>query len=102
MKRFLSLWVFLLCFIGGAFADEGMIIFPEKWSSTTDMTTLSASDLKWGDISLAFANGGGSAPKYYNSGAAIRMYNKNTLTITAPAAKPITKMEFLFGGDSYQ
>ena len=101
MKRFLSLWMFLLCFIGGAFADEVMINFPEKWSGTTDMTTLAASDLKWGDISLAFADGGGTTPKYYNNGAAIRMYNKNTLTITAPAAKPITKMEFLFGGDSY-
>ena len=101
MKRFLSLWMFLLCFIGGAFADEVMINFQEKWSGTTDMTTLSATDLKWGDISLAFADGGGTTPKYYNNGAAIRMYNKNTLTITAPAAKPITKMEFLFGGDSY-
>ncbi len=102
MKRFLSLWMFLLCFIGGAFADEVMINFPEKgWANALELETLAATDLKWGDISLAFANGGGSAPKYYNSGAAIRMYNKNTLTITAPAAKPITKMEFLFGGDSY-
>jgi hypothetical protein len=100
MKRFLSLWTLLLCFIGGAFADEVMINFPEKWSSTTDMTTLSASDLKWGDIQLAFADGGNTnPPKYYNTGSAVRIYKNNTMTITAPAAKPITEVVFLFDGE---
>ena len=48
---------------------------------------------------LVFDGGGNSnAPKYYNSGTNIRMYPKNTVTITA--SKNISKV--VFNVDEYQ
>ena len=41
MKRFLSLWMFLLCFIGGAFAEESYTItFKDTGSSSDDSKTI--------------------------------------------------------------
>ena len=61
----------------------------------TEMGTQTLSD----GTKLEFDGGGNSnAPKYYNSGTNIRMYPKNTVTITA--SKNISKV--VFNVDEYQ
>jgi hypothetical protein len=61
----------------------------------TEMGTQTLSD----GTKLVFEGGGNSnAPKYYNSGTNIRMYPKNTVTITA--SKNISKV--VFNVDEYQ
>ena len=61
----------------------------------TEMGTQTLSD----GTKLVFDGGGNSnAPKYYNSGTNIRMYPKNTVTITA--SKNISKV--VFNVDEYQ
>ena len=50
---------------------------------------------------LVFAKGGnpnGNDPKYYNSGTNIRMYEKNTLTVTAPEGNVLTSIIFTISG----
>ena len=50
---------------------------------------------------LVFAKGGnpnGNDPKYYNSGTNIRMYEKNTLTVTAPEGNVLTSIIFSISG----
>jgi len=55
------------------------------------------------NISVVFAKGGASStPKYYNSGAAIRMYqNGATLTITAANGKTITGVKLTYASNMY-
>lgn len=51
---------------------------------------------------LVFAKGGnsnGNAPKYYTSGENIRMYDKNTLTVTAPEGNVLTSIIFTISGN---
>ena len=50
---------------------------------------------------LVFAKGGntnGNDPKYYTSGTNIRMYEKNTLTVTAPEGNVLTSIIFTITG----
>ena len=48
-----------------------------------------------GDATLTFSKAsGGTTPKYYNTGTAMRMYGSNTLTISS--SKTISKVEFSF------
>ena len=64
-------------------------------ANSTEMGTQTLSD----GTKLVFDGGGNSnAPKYYNSGTNIRMYPKNTVTITA--SKNISKV--VFNVDEYQ
>ena len=43
---------------------------------------------------VALAANGGTSPKWYDSGTAVRIYNKNTITITAPVGYVLTSVEF--------
>lgn len=50
------------------------------------------------DFSLVFdKNEGANYPLYYNNGTAVRMYAKNTLTISAPDGVIITKIAITYG-----
>ena len=64
--------------------------------NSTDVTILN-------DGLLSFAKGTNesSAPKYYTSGSAIRMYVGNTLTIAAPEGCVLTKVAFEFVSPEY-
>ena len=66
-----------------------VFIFSELgYANATDVTTVEGKN-----VTLLFAQGEGSnAPKYYDSGTAVRMYSKNTLNISS--AKTIKKVEF--------
>ena len=74
-------------------------------TETFTITGANASDLTSGtvgDVSYAFDKGAGSnAPKYYTSGAAGRLYAKNTLTLEVPAGNKITSVVLMgsAGGD---
>ena len=47
-------------------------------------------------ITLTFANGGNNnSPKYYTSGAAIRLYSKNTMTISAADGYSISSIKIM-------
>ena len=78
------------------------IVFSEKGyanAQLVDGQTIAIDDV----VSCVFSKGGaGTAPAYYNSGAAIRMYqNGATLDITATGGKTIKKIEFSFGSNMY-
>ncbi|WP_418981662.1 DUF5689 domain-containing protein [Alistipes sp.] len=61
----------------------------QGWANQTAVETFEAAPL-----TLKFASGGNqNPPKYYTSGTALRMYSKNTMTITGAT---ITKIEFTF------
>ena len=70
------------------FADLG-------FENAADLTTFNV-----GGLTFSFDGGGNTnTPKYYDTGAAARIYGSNSMTITAAA--PITKIEFTFGGTNY-
>lgn len=71
------------------------ITFSSKYSSNTVLngTNIAIDD----NVSVTFANGGGTNPQYYASGTAVRWYAKNTLTISAAAGKTITAITFTYG-----
>ena len=59
------------------------------------------SSIKVGDITITLDKGTNSnTPKYYNTGAAVRLYGSNTFTVTS-SGKAIEKIELTFGsGDT--
>ena len=53
-------------------------------------------------VTVAFdKNIGQTAPAYYNTGAAVRIYTGNSMTVTAPAGKMITKIVFNYDSGSF-
>ncbi len=70
----------------------------KKYTANTKVTTETVDD-----VTLVFSKGQGSNdPQYYTGGTAIRAYAKNTITISVPAGKLISKITITFGsgGDS--
>ena len=68
------------------------IIFANEWNDTQDLSEHSYFD---NAITLSFAkNEGTTAPKYYTSSAAIRLYYRNTMTVTTTA--PMQSITFTF------
>lgn len=62
----------------------------QDWANQQAITSLTVAPL-----TFTFAGGGNSnVPKYYTSGTSLRMYAKNTMTITGAT---ITKIEFTYG-----
>lgn len=83
----------------GKFSDgemgeaTGNIIFEEfGYANAEDLTETS----KDGIVITYDAGGNNNTPKYYNTGKGVRMYPKNSMTVTAPAGATIVKIEFLF------
>ncbi len=53
-------------------------------------------------VSVAFAKAmGTTAPAYYNTGNAVRIYTGNRMTVTAPQGKLITKIVFTYDSGSF-
>lgn len=67
-------------------------------STSVDGTTISGTN-----VTLLFEkNGGNTAPAYYTTGTAIRMYGSNTLTIaTTSSSYIITNIAFTFASSTY-
>ena len=70
--------------------------FGTIYSGTTTSCDIS-SDAADG-ITLTYNKNDGTQPKYYNTGTAIRLYNKNTLEVSG-GTKKIKKVVFTFGSD---
>ncbi len=53
-------------------------------------------EVKEGAITLSFDNNGGTPPAYYDTGTAVRLYGRNSLTVSAPNV--ITEVAFTYSG----
>lgn len=73
------------------------IVFSNLYSENVMLADVSP--ITVGDLTLSFSKGNGTtAPQYYTNGTAARIYKNNTMTVTAPAGKVITKIEFTYSG----
>ena len=80
MKQKLRLFMLvLLCALTGNAMSETITFADLGYENSADVTTVEGTN-----VTLTFDKGSGTnAPKYYTSGAAVRMYKNNTLTFTA-------------------
>lgn len=62
----------------------------QGYENAEDVTTVSGTN---GSVTFAIASGK-NAPKWYDSGSAVRIYTNNTITITAEDGKKIESVEF--------
>jgi len=78
--------------------DETSITFSEK--GYTNAQDFDGQEITVGDATLTWSKGSGTnSPKYYTTGAAMRMYGGNTLTISS--TKTIAKVQFTYSGADY-
>ena len=77
-----------------SFAAEASIDFSsQNIANQTAMSTVQVND----DVTITFAGGGNSnVPKFYTNGTAVRMYPKNSFTVTTTTGK-LTKIVITFG-----
>ena len=79
-------------------SDETSITFSEK--GYTNAQDFDGQEITVGDATLTWSKGSGTnSPKYYTTGAAMRMYGGNTLTISS--TKTIAKVQFTYSGADY-
>ena len=75
-------------------ADTTIDLTAQGFSNQQEVT-----DVTSGTITLTFAKASGSnAPKYYTSGASVRTYASNTLTVATSGSDSITQIVFTLGG----
>ena len=93
MKR-LSFFLMAMLMSVMSFATEASIDFSsQNYANQTAMNTVQVND----DVTITFAGGGNNnVPKYYTSGTAVRMYPKNSFTVTTTTGK-LTKIVITFG-----
>ena len=94
MKKLFSLLTLALLTMSAWAATAVTIDFTAQgYENAADVTTLTV-----GGVTVTFDKGeGNNAPKYYTSGTAVRLYNKNTMAVSA--SENITKIEFTFSGN---
>ena len=81
--------------VTNAWAETAKVDFSTLYSADTDVSSTTFSVVE--GISLAFNKGTGStAPKYYQSGTAVRLYAKGTMTVSSTIGK-ITKITLAYG-----
>ena len=83
---------------GGNDGDATSITFSDK--GYTNAQDFEGKDITVGEAKLTWSKGTGSTtPKYYDTGAAMRLYGGNTLTISS--SKSISKVVFTYNGADY-
>lgn len=98
MKKLLTFLTLLTLSIGVGWAEDVTITMSQQgWSNAEDVTGVTS-----GDVSIVFDAGTNTqnSPKYYNTGTGVRLYQNNTMTITANG-NTITSIELTFAGTSY-
>ena len=96
MKKFLTFFLTALLTFSVGWAGEETITFSSLYSENTSLMNVT---IEGTDFSISFLRNGGTQPQYYASGAAVRLYPKNKMTITS--SKEITKIVLTFGsGDN--
>ena len=101
MKKLLLSSLMLAAGIFAASAAEATIDFSQQgWSNESEITA--TTPIGDSGISVAFAKGEGkSAPKYYNSGTAVRMYSGNTMTLAVPQGTTVTSIAMKLSSQTY-
>ena len=97
MKKLLTFFLTaLLAFsVGWAETTVEITMLSQGWSNGAAVTSVTS-----GDVEITFdKNSGSTAPAYYSSGSAVRLYNGNTMTITA-SNNTITYIELRFTSSS--
>lgn len=95
LKLFFALFAMLALGVTNAWAETAEVDFSTLYSADTDVSSTTFSVVE--GISLAFNKGTGStAPKYYQSGTAVRLYAKGTMTVSSTIGK-ITKITLAYG-----
>lgn len=99
LKTFLLACLFSIVGGGMAWAETETLDFSSKefnLSNAQPMTSWSPG--KKYNVSVSFNKGDGStAPAYYTSGTAVRVYSGSNFEVTAPAGKILTSIEITFG-----
>lgn len=82
-------------------AAESTLDYSALYSANTDLVDVTLTTDE--GVSVVVSKGeGGTAPKFYASGKALRMYAANTLTITAPSGGTITGISMALRDYSYE
>lgn len=92
MKKFLTFFLTALLTFSVGWAGEETITFSSLYSENTSLMNVT---IEGTDFSISFLRNGGTQPQYYVSGAAVRLYARNKMTITS--SKEITKIVLTFG-----
>ena len=94
MRKFLSL-VMMAMFAVGAWAADETVVFSEQGYANQEVVTSYSGT----DFTVTFDKGTNSnTPKYYSTGAAIRVYGGGYFTVSS-STKTIAKIEVGFGSD---
>ena len=98
MKKFLLSIFCLFSFISFATAEEATVTFSQKGYANAEEVASVVIDE---NITVTFDKGTNSnTPKYYNTGAALRLYGGGTMTITAANGAIINSVSFTINVDS--
>lgn len=101
MKKILLTFIGMLAVLLTANAADVTVTFSELgYTNSQNVTTVTVDD----NISLVCALGSNkdnNTPKYYTTGTGLRMYNGNTMTISAVSGYEITGITFTASGSSY-
>ncbi|MBR4967529.1 MAG: hypothetical protein IKY19_04790 [Bacteroidaceae bacterium] len=100
MKKFLLSIFCLFSLVSFATAEEVTVKFSEQgYTNAQEVTELTINS----DLTVTFDKGENSSttPKYYNTGAAYRLYAKNTMTITANNGCIINSVSMTTGSGDY-
>ena len=76
---------------GNIYAEETIDFTAQGYANAQEITGYTGTN-----VTIAFEANGGTTAKYYNSGTAIRMYAKNSMTITS--TKTIKAIKFTLDG----
>jgi len=98
-KKLFTLFTLALLTIPLGWAGEPVtIVMSEQgWSNEATVTKVTS-----GDVTILFdQNTGSYPPRYYSTGLGVRIYKGNTMTVTVPEGKTISKIELSFGGGAY-
>ncbi len=92
MKKIFSFLLLAMAFVSAWAADENVVFSDQGYTNGDEVTTYVGTD-----FSVTFDKGtGNNTPKYYNTGAAIRIYGGGTFTVSS-STKTISKIELGFG-----
>lgn len=98
MKKLLTFFLTALLAFGVGWATQVTMTMSDYYSTSS---STNAGTITEGDVTIAFAKGNGSNdPMYYYSGAAIRFYASNTMTISVNNGT-ISKVEVTFNTLNY-
>lgn len=92
VKHFAVLMLIMLMAVGNLFAEQVTFVFSEQGYS--DAQIVESADFNDVISFTAAKNSSNTPPKYYNNGAALRLYGQNSFTLTPALGYVITGVSF--------